>query len=79
MIIMPLSQYVAVWLIREAHSVVLQSGNCTKHSQSPLLPVFLRIFRSTGVWIYHKFYGISSVIRRKFMACLFIIPTENKP
>ena len=27
----PLSQFVAVWLIREAHSIVLRSGNCTEH------------------------------------------------
>ena len=31
MIFMPLSQFVAVWLIRRVHSVVLQSGNCTEH------------------------------------------------
>ena len=31
MIFMPLSQFVAVWLIRKVHSVVLQSGNCTEH------------------------------------------------
>ena len=31
MIFIPLSQFVAVWLIRKVHSVVLQSGNCTEH------------------------------------------------
>ena len=34
-----------------------------------LLPVFSGV--NVGLLIYHKFYGISSVICDKFMACLF--------
>ena len=45
-------------------------------SKYMLLPVFLRIF--SGVRIYHKFYGISSVILGKFMACFFIVPMEKQ-
>ena len=33
---------------------------------------------NTGVWIYHKIYGISSIIRGKFMACFSIVPMEKQ-
>ena len=58
---------------------------CQHHARSsepPSIRVCLYFYGfsgvNTGVRIYHKFYGISSVILGKFMACFFIIPMEKQ-
>ena len=50
MIFMPLSQFVAVWLIRKVHSVVLQSGNCTEHPVNCEEEDFDHVIEHGWVW-----------------------------